>query len=102
MAIADFFQIIIGGAYVKRKVNLYKIHPSVRRAIDIISPIFVSTFVEEQDILGNEQLIDKFTGLLPDTDSVKEVKTLFEKYKNSVERWEAFVDYANNQIQSVR
>ncbi|CAG5101994.1 Similar to DNApol-alpha50: DNA primase small subunit (Drosophila melanogaster) [Cotesia congregata] len=79
-AIAEYFQLIFGGAYSKRKVNLYKIHPSVRRALNIISPIFVPMCVEEQNMLGTEKNINKFLILLPDDDTRKEVKSLFERY----------------------
>lgn len=92
-AIAEYFQLIFGGAYFKRKVNLYKIHPSVRRALNIISPIFVSMCVEEQNMLGTEKNINKFLTLLPDDDTRKEVKSLFDRYTTSLDRWNAFLSY---------
>ncbi|CAD6219165.1 GSCOCG00004837001-RA-CDS [Cotesia congregata] len=92
-AIAEYFQLIFGGAYSKRKVNLYKIHPSVRRALNIISPIFVPMCVEEQNMLGTEKNINKFLILLPDDDTRKEVKSLFERYTTSLDRWDAFLSY---------
>ncbi|XP_008559230.1 DNA primase small subunit [Microplitis demolitor] len=92
-AIAEYFQLIVGNAYAKRKVNLYKIHPSIRRALEIITPIFVPMCVEEQNMLGSEKNVNKFLDTLPDEETKKEVKNLFDRYTTSLDRWNAFLQY---------
>ncbi|XP_015119669.1 DNA primase small subunit [Diachasma alloeum] len=101
-AVAEYLQLISGGEYTKKKVNLPgdRIHPSVKRALDIITPRFVSMCVEEQDMLGSVERVQKFLGILPD-DSVKaDVKELFDKYEKGVDRWEVFENYVKEQVQS--
>ncbi|KAK0080689.1 hypothetical protein PV325_013506 [Microctonus aethiopoides] len=98
-SVAEYLQLIAGGAYTSKKVNLYKIHPSVARALEVIAPIFVSFCVEEQNMLGSEDSIAKFMKLLPDEETRIEMRNLFEKYTTSVERWNAFVDYVHDQLQ---
>lgn len=85
----------------KKKVHLTdKIHHSVQRALDIISPSFVEVFVEGQKMFESEKRIDQFLALLPDDTSRTELREIFTRYKKNVDRWEAFVIYYNSKIQS--
>lgn len=57
--------------------------------------------VDEQNMLGTEDGETKFLGILGEDDMRNEVKTVFSKHSSSVKKWEAFVNYFKDQIQSV-
>ncbi|KAJ8684582.1 hypothetical protein QAD02_020374 [Eretmocerus hayati] len=99
-AVAHYLQLISGGEFQKKKVKIAKkIHPSVRRAVSYIEPLFTCLCVKDQDMLGTEDRIVKFLGLL--TEDLKfEVKALFDKYSSSVQRWRAFTTFFKEQIQA--
>ncbi|XP_043280996.1 DNA primase small subunit [Venturia canescens] len=101
-AVAEYLQILSGGDFMAKKINLFgdKVHHSIRRAIELIKPRFVTMCIEEQDILGTDEAVAKFLELLPDEEVKSEVKNLFDKYSKSVDRWDAFTKYYTNQMQS--
>ncbi|XP_046410494.1 DNA primase small subunit [Neodiprion pinetum] len=90
--VAEYLQLITGGELKAKKVNFPgpKLHHSVRRALNIIEPLFVSMCVEEQNMLGTEEGVAKFLPLILDDSLRSQVKDLFKKHTSSVERWEAF------------
>ncbi|XP_076680205.1 DNA primase small subunit isoform X2 [Andrena cerasifolii] len=94
-AVAEYLQIIDGGEYMKKKVNLAgeKIHHSIKRALEIIEPVFVPLCVEEQNILGTDEGIEKFVNVLSDEEDRRELKALFGQCKFSKDRWSVFVKY---------
>ncbi|OAD54964.1 DNA primase small subunit, partial [Eufriesea mexicana] len=57
-AVAEYLQVIDGGEYMKKKVNLPgdRIHHSIKRALEIIEAVFVPFCIEEQNILGTENI----------------------------------------------
>ena len=57
--------------------------------------------VEEQNMLGTEEGINKFLGIIGEEDLREEVKALFDQYSTSVKRWDAFVSFFKNQMQQV-
>lgn len=57
--------------------------------------------MEEQNMLGTEERVTKFLGILSEEDLRNEVKAIFDKHSTSVKRWEAFVNNFREQIQSV-
>lgn len=100
VAVAEYLQLITGGQFMKKKVNLNdKIHHSVQRALDIISPKFIDIFVEEQDMFGTPERIDKFLGLLPDDTSRNELKLILNQCNKNTDCWNEFVEYVNKQPQ---
>ncbi|XP_011303904.1 DNA primase small subunit [Fopius arisanus] len=101
-AVAEYLQLISGGEYTKKKVNLpgEKIHPAVKRALKIISPKFVSMCVEEQQMLENQENIQKFLAIFPDDTARAEIKELFDKCNKGVDRWYVFENYVKEQMQS--
>ncbi|XP_058797555.1 DNA primase small subunit [Phymastichus coffea] len=100
-AIAHYLQLIMGGEFVKKKVKLpKKMHHSVKRAVSIIEPIFVNMCVEEQGMLDTEERENKFLGIILEEDMRKEVKEIFDQHLTGVKKWNAFVDFFKNQIQS--
>ncbi|EFN65021.1 DNA primase small subunit [Camponotus floridanus] len=94
-AVAEYLQVIGGGEFMKKKVHLTgdKIHHSIKRALDIIDPIFVEMCVKEQNMLGTEEGIEKFLPILPNEEDKQEMKALFNKESTSEARWHAFVQY---------
>ncbi|XP_017760543.1 PREDICTED: DNA primase small subunit [Eufriesea mexicana] len=97
-AVAEYLQVIDGGEYMKKKVNLPgdRIHHSIKRALEIIEAVFVPFCIEEQNILGTESGIEKFLQILPDEEDRKELKTLFGQCNSSKDRWNLFVKYIRN------
>lgn len=57
--------------------------------------------VEEQDMLGTEEGVTKFLGVITEEDLRVEVKTILDKHSTSVKKWEAFVGFFKDQLQSV-
>ncbi|XP_076235068.1 DNA primase small subunit-like [Calliopsis andreniformis] len=88
-AVAEYLQIIDGGEYMKKKVNLPgdKIHHSIKRALEIIESVFIPFCVEEQNILGTDEGVEKFLLVLPDEEDRQELKALFGQSKSSKDRW---------------
>lgn len=97
-AVAEYLQVIGGGEFMKKKVHLSgdKIHHSIKRALDIIDPIFVEMCIKEQNMLGTEERIEKFLLILPNDEDRQEIKTLFNKESNSEARWNLFVQYVES------
>ncbi|KZC13722.1 DNA primase small subunit, partial [Dufourea novaeangliae] len=64
-AVAEYLQIIDGGEYMKKKVNLpgERIHHSIKRALETIESVFVPFCIEEQNILGTEEDINVSKGM---------------------------------------
>ncbi|XP_012139342.1 DNA primase small subunit [Megachile rotundata] len=99
-AVAEYLQILDGGEYMKKKVNLSgdKIHTSIRRALDHIEAVFVPVCIEEQNILGTNEGVEKFLNVFPEEDR-QEAKALFGQYNSSKDRWNAFVKHVRNKNQ---
>lgn len=72
-----------------------------RRAVNIIEPTFKEMCVEEQNMLGTEDGVTKFLGMFGEDDLRSEVKSVLDKYSTSIKKWEAFVNFFKDQIQSV-
>lgn len=110
-AIAEYLQLIKGGAHQAKKVNLYgdKIHYSIRfvclillrilfelniyfrRALNIIKPYFNDLMMNDQDILGNEERLKNFFRII-DQDVRQSFETVILPIEGSEERWKAFVE----------
>ncbi|CAL7945530.1 unnamed protein product [Xylocopa violacea] len=94
-AVAEYLQIIHGGEFMKKKVNLSgdRIHHSIKRALEMIETVFVQVCIEEQDILGTDERINKFLQILSDEQDRQEIKSLFGQCNSGKDRWNVFVDY---------
>ncbi|PSN51875.1 DNA primase small subunit [Blattella germanica] len=93
--VAEYLQLISGGANMRKKVVLRgdKLHTSVRRAKDMVEKQFVNMCVEEQNILGTSESMEKFFGLIPDEIMKQDVKKEFQRHSTSKQRWEAVVKH---------
>ncbi|XP_033335796.2 DNA primase small subunit isoform X1 [Megalopta genalis] len=94
-AVAEYLQVLEGGEYTKKKVNLPgdKIHHSIKRALETIEPVFVPFCIEEQNILGTEEGVSKFLQIIADDEDRQELKTLFSQCSTSKDRWNVFVKF---------
>ncbi|VDI06889.1 DNA primase small subunit, partial [Mytilus galloprovincialis] len=68
-AIAEYLSIVKGGENQSKKVALESpIHPSIRKAIEIIEQRFVSYAADKQDFLGDEEKQKKVMALCTEDD----------------------------------
>lgn len=72
-----------------------------RRALDVIEPIFIKICVEEQSMLGTEEKVLKFLGIIAEEEMRTEVKHILDQYPTSFTKWNAFIEFFRNKIQSV-
>ncbi|XP_078034870.1 DNA primase small subunit [Augochlora pura] len=103
-ALVDYIQVLDGGEHVKKKVNLpafKNIHHSIRRALEIIEPLFVPFCVEEQNMLGTEEGVNKFLQLFSDEMVRKLLKSSFSSYDSSKARWTIFLHQLKHGIPEV-
>eukprot|EP00118_Oscarella_pearsei_P027634 m.311235 g.311235 ORF g.311235 m.311235 type:complete len:430 (+) comp62960_c0_seq1:28-1317(+) len=90
-SIAEYLSIVKGGENQVKKVHLYgsgPLHPSLKRAYDVIEKHFVSLALKDQDILGDEANWTKVLALIPEA-SVRDSFTAEWKsdHETSAQRW---------------
>lgn len=86
--IVEYLSLVKGGQDVKKKVHLNeKIHPFVRKSINIISKYFEEYALVDQDILGSKESCDKILALIPET-MHDDLQPIFQKQHSSLQRWE--------------
>lgn len=52
-------------------------------------------------MLGTEERVTKFLGIIAEDDLRAEAKVVLDKHSTSVKKWEAFVSFVKEQLQSV-
>ncbi|XP_025257619.1 DNA primase small subunit [Theropithecus gelada] len=86
--IVEYLSLVKGGQDVKKKVHLSeKIHPFIRKSINIIKKYFEEYALVNQDILKNKESWDKILALVPEIIH-DELQQGFQKSHNSLQRWE--------------
>ncbi|XP_064233318.1 DNA primase small subunit isoform X1 [Aotus nancymaae] len=86
--IVEYLSLVKGGQDVKKKVHLSeKIHPFIRKSINIINKYFEDYALVNQDILENKESWDKILALVPETIR-DELQQNFQKSHSSLQRWE--------------
>ncbi|KAM9760733.1 DNA primase small subunit isoform 1-T1 [Dama dama] len=86
--IVEYLSLVKGGQDVKKKVHLSeKIHPFVRKSVNIIKKYFEQYALVDQDILENKESWDKILALVPET-MRDELQQGFQRHSNSLQRWE--------------
>ncbi len=88
-AVAEYLQILTGGDSKTKKVNLKgnAVHPSIKKALEIVKKQFNQVCLEGQDILGTPERWQKVLALIPDEKIRKQCEDSFPTKKNSAERW---------------
>ncbi|KAL7288164.1 hypothetical protein TKK_0017718 [Trichogramma kaykai] len=100
-AVASYLQLVTGGEFQKKKVKIVKkMHHSVKRAVDIIESVFTKMCVEEQGMLDSEERVTKFLGIIGEEDMRAEAKAVLDKHSTGVKKWEAFVNFFKQEMQS--
>ncbi|XP_052021368.1 DNA primase small subunit [Apodemus sylvaticus] len=94
--IVEYLSLVKGGQDVKKKVHLNeKVHPFVRKSINIIKKYFEEYALVDQDILENKENWDKILALVPETIH-DELQRGFQKFQSSPQRWEHLKKVANS------
>nr|KAF6497223.1 DNA primase subunit 1 [Rousettus aegyptiacus] len=87
--IVEYLSLVKGGQDVKKKVHLSeKIHPFVRKSINIINKYFEEYALVNQDILGNKESCDKILALAPENILCQDHFLFFQNHHSSLQRWE--------------
>lgn len=95
--IVEYLSLVKGGHDVKKKVHLNeKVHPFVRKSINIIKKYFEEYALVDQDILENKENWDKILALVPETIH-DELQKGFQRFHSSPQRWEYLKKVANAQ-----
>lgn len=91
-ALAEYLQLIKGGAQQSKKVNLPwsgSMHYSIKRALKIIQQNFVELIIKEQNILGTDDGFRNFLSII-DPKIRGNFEEVMSKVTTSEDRWEAF------------
>lgn len=78
------------------------LYASNRRVLAIIEPVFIPLCIVDQNLLGTEEGINYFLALLPDNETKRDVKQLFNDCVSSIDKWNTFVEYHKHMINFVR
>ncbi|XP_074103830.1 DNA primase small subunit-like [Cotesia typhae] len=91
--ISNFFQVAIINSFGDSQFKLTTITSYIERALSVIDEVFLRFCVVEQDMLGTEERVQKFINLLRCPNIMKGVKKEFLEHDNSIDRWNAFLEY---------
>ncbi|XP_042554723.1 DNA primase small subunit isoform X2 [Dipodomys spectabilis] len=95
--IVEYLSVVKGGQDVKKKVHLSeKIHPFVRKSINIIKKYFEEYALVDQNILENKESWDKVLALVPEKSIHDELQGEFQKSHSSLQRWEQLKKIGSN------
>jgi len=88
-AVAEYLQVVSGGEHKTKKVLLRndRVHPSIKRAVEIIKKDWEQLCLRDQDILGSPKQWTKVLALIGDDDLRNDLESRMEKEKNGVARW---------------
>ena len=83
---------VSGGEHKTEKVLLRndRVHPSIKRAVEIIKKDWEQLCLRDQDILGSPKQWTKVLALIGDDDLRNDLESRMEKEKNGVARWKLF------------
>ncbi|KAM4610974.1 DNA primase small subunit [Polymixia lowei] len=86
-AVAEYLSLVKGGEETARKVVLTDpIHPFIRESLTVVERYFSQYALQEQDILGKKETLDKVLALVPE-DILKDLHPYFQTEKNADKRW---------------
>ncbi|KAM9855871.1 DNA primase small subunit [Aulostomus maculatus] len=94
-AVAEYLSLVKGGEEMVKKVVLTDpIHPFIRESLLVVERYFPRYALQEQDILGCKESVDKVLALTPE-DVRKELQQDFKNEKKPEIRWKLIKDQAN-------
>ncbi|XP_053173092.1 DNA primase small subunit [Scomber japonicus] len=87
-AVAEYLSLVKGGDETVKKVVLTDpIHPLIRESLAVVENYFDQYAIQDQDILGRKESVDKVLALTPE-DVKKELQQDFQSEKKPGHRWE--------------
>ncbi|XP_068585808.1 DNA primase small subunit [Cebidichthys violaceus] len=93
-AVAEYLSLVKGGDETVKKVVLTDpIHPFIRESLALVERYFPRYALQEQDILGRKESVDKVLALTPE-DVRKELQQDFQNEKKPENRWKLVKDQA--------
>ncbi|XP_035513139.1 DNA primase small subunit [Morone saxatilis] len=93
-AVAEYLSLIKGGEeMVKKVVLLDPIHPFIRESLDVVEQYFPQYALQDQDILGRKESVDKVLALVPE-DVRKDLQQDFQNAKKPETRWKLIKEQA--------
>lgn len=93
-AVAEYLSLIKGGEETVKKVILSDpIHPFISESLTVVERYFTRYALQEQDILGNKETLDKVLALVPE-DTRKDLQQDFQNERKPESRWKLIKDHA--------
>ncbi|CAK8697904.1 DNA primase small subunit-like [Clavelina lepadiformis] len=87
-AIVEYLSLIQGGNLEKRVALKEPVHPYIRNCLDVVKTYWLEYGLKTQDILGNDNDVDKVLKLIPDANIRDELSKDFKSSSSSsIERW---------------
>ncbi|RWS21545.1 DNA primase small subunit-like protein [Leptotrombidium deliense] len=99
-AIVSYINIVEGGAYQAKKVNLQKnkrLHPMVKESLEIIDEHFESLILHKQQLFDSLENVKKYVNLCSDPATKRRMEEGFnqiENCKNAEQRWYTMIQLA--------
>lgn len=69
--------------------------------METIEAVFVPFCIEEQNVLGTDDGVEKFLQIFNDDEIKQELKLLFGQYNSSKDRWNVFVKHIRSKKTTV-
>ncbi|XP_026222753.1 DNA primase small subunit [Anabas testudineus] len=93
-AVAEYLSLVKGGDETVKKVVLTDpIHPFIRESLTVVEHYFPQYALQDQDILGRKESVDKVLALIPE-DVRKTLQQDFQNEKKPETRWKLIKDQA--------
>ncbi|XP_055366086.1 DNA primase small subunit [Betta splendens] len=94
-AVAEYLSLVKGGEETVKKVILTDpIHPFIRESLSLVEKYFPKYALQEQDILGQKESVDKVLSLVPE-DVRKTLQQDFQNERKPETRWKILKDQAS-------
>uniref|UniRef100_A0A3P9HV31 DNA primase n=1 Tax=Oryzias latipes TaxID=8090 RepID=A0A3P9HV31_ORYLA len=101
-AVAEYLSLVKGGEETVKKVVLTDpIHPFISASLEVVEKYFLEYAVQEQDILGRKECVDKVLALVPE-DVRNELQTKMKSVKQPEKLWKMIKNEAKNKQGTVK
>lgn len=105
-AIVEYLSVVKGGEFKAKKVYLPdNLHPSLKKAEEIIDNYFKDLMLEKQEYLDSSENCEKIISMCIDQNGKTMIKNEFDDGRSSKEKWERLIqvdEIAMNQQQGFR